>query len=467
MIEKKTLVRGGTVVSMDSNIGTIDKADVLISGDRIARVGKDIKAPDAAVIDATNMIVSPGYVDTHRHVWQTQLRTVATDWSLFDYFVQMRSIYSGFYNPEDAYLGNYIGALEALNAGITTLVDHSHIMNSPDHSDEAVRGLKDSGVRGIFCYGLFGNPLHWTNNLTEQPDGWRYDDARRIRRDTLASDDDLLVFGFAPTEVTVTDFETTCSEIAFAREVEARRISCHVSMGNYDAGLELVRRIGEAGLMNEDLLFVHGATLTDRELQWMADHGAAVSATPETELQMGMGHPVAVRAKNAGVRTSLGIDIVSNYSGDMQAQMRLLLQAQRGFENSQIAGPLRDVRFKAREVLDMATMGGATALGWESRIGSLTPGKQADLVLTSCEAINMVPCIDPIGALVLNANVSDVDSVFVAGKQVKKDGKLVGINWEDLARQLRQSSNRIVEGFDTIDKQEIENAAASVLLEPH
>lgn len=467
MTKKKILVQGGTIVSMDSAIGTIDNADLLISGDRIVQIGKNIEAPDAEVIDATNMIVSPGYVDTHRHVWQTQLRTVATDWSLFDYFVQMRSIYSGFYNPEDAYLGNYIGALEALNAGITTLVDHSHIMNSPDHSDEAVRGLQDSGVRGIFCYGLFGNPLHWANGVTEQPDNWRYEDARRIRQDILASDNDLLVFGFAPSEVTATDFETTCSEIAFARELEARRISCHVSMGNYDTGLELVRSLGEAGLMKEDLLFVHGATLTDAELRLMADHGAAISATPETELQMGMGHPVAVRAKNAGVRTSLGIDIVSNYSGDMQGQMRLLLQAQRGFENSQITGPLREIRFKAQEVLEMATMGGATALGWGNRIGSLTPGKQADLILTSCNAINMVPCIDPIGALVLNANVSNVDSVFVAGKQVKKGGKLVGVNWEDQARQLRQSSNRIVEGFATIDKQAIENAAASLMLEAH
>ena len=462
MVEQRTLITGGTVVSMDPSIGILDQGDVLIVDDRIAQIDHRIDAPDAEVIDATNMIVSPGYVDTHRHIWQTQLRTVATDWSLFDYFVQMRSIYSGFYNPEDAYLGNHIGALEALNAGITTIVDHCHILNSPDHSDEAVRGLDEAGIRGIFCYGLFENPPNWTATELNLAEGWRQEDARRLRSTRFSSDDDRLVFGFAPTEVTATDFDTTCAEIAFARELSARRISCHVSMGSYDQGLELVRRFGEAGILADDLLFVHGATLTDEELKWMADTGAAVSATPETELQMAMGHPVAVRASQAGVRTSLGIDIVSNYSGDMQAQMRLLLQAQRGVENSQLNGPLKEVRFKAREVLDMATMGGATALGWDSRIGSLTPGKQADLIMTSCSSINMVPCIDPVGALVLNANAADVDSVFVAGKRVKKDGQLIDVNWPHLATQLRQSSQRIVDGFHSIDRKAIETAAGAM-----
>jgi len=453
------LIKGATIVSMDPSIGIIKDGDVLIADNRIQEVGKNIAAPDAEIISGTNAIVSPGFVDTHRHVWQTQLRTVATDWSLFDYFVQMRSIYSGFYTPHDAYLGNHVGALEALNAGITTIVDHCHILNSPDHSDEAVRGLKESGARGVFCYGLFENPPHWTDQLN-LADGWRHKDAHRIRKDRLSSDTDLLVFGFAPTEVTATDFATVCDEVALARELGAHRISCHVSMGQYDAGTEIVRQLGDANLMRDDLLFVHGSTLTDTELKYMADTGAAISVTPETELQMAMGHPVAIRSQAAGVRTSLGIDIVSNYSGDMQTQMRLLLQAQRGVENERLSGPPRAIRLKAHEILKMATMGGAEALGWDSKIGSITPGKQADLVLTRCDAINVVPMIDPIGTLVLNANPSNIDAVFVAGQQVKKDGALVGVDWPGLAEQMRRSSARIVAGFNTIDKKAIEDMAA-------
>lgn len=449
---------------MDSTLGVIASGDVLICGETIEAVGKGLEAPNAEIIDATGMIISPGFVDTHRHVWQTQLRTVATDWSLFDYFVQMRSVYSGFYNPEDAYLGNYVGALEALNARITTIVDHCHILNSPEHSDEAVRGLKDAGCRGIFCYGLFDNPQNWNPEPSPDTASWRKEDARRIRRDALASDKGLLVFGFAPTEVTATDFETSCAEIAFARELGARRISCHVSMGAYDTGMEFVRQLGGVGLMGEDMLFVHGSTLTDDELRIMCDGGAGLSATPETELQMGMGHPVAVRAQAADVRTSLGIDIVSNYSGDMQAQMRLLLQAQRGLENSQLKNPPREIRFKAKDALRLATMGGAEVLGWENRIGSVTPGKQADLILTGCDAINMVPCLDPIGGIVLNANPSNIDTVFVAGRAVKKDGHLVNVEWQGLRDQIRQSSARIVEGFASIDKGPIEDLAATFML---
>ena len=456
-----TLIRGGTLLTLDAEHGTLRDADLLIDGTRIAQIGRGLQAPDAQVVDATNCIVHPGFVDTHRHIWQTNVRSVATDWSLFNYFVQMRSIYSGFYGPEDAWLGNHVGALEALNAGITTIVDHCHILNSPEHSDAVVDALQQTGIRGVFCYGLFENPLNWPGAYAS-PEGWRTSDARRIREHAFASDDDPLVFGFAPTEVVATSFDVTCAEIALARELGAHRISCHVSMGKYDLGLEIVRQLGDAGLLGEDLLFVHGATLTDQELKYMADSGAAISVTPETELQMAMGHPVAVRADAAGVRTSLGIDIVSNYAGDMQGQMRVLLQAHRGIENEQLTGPPRAIRLQAAQVLDYATMGGARALGWESKIGSLTAGKQADLVLTRTDAINTAPSIDPVGTLVLNANPSNVDSVFVAGRAVKRNGQLVGVDWPSLEARLRASSERIVEGFRATDVAAVEQAAAGM-----
>jgi 5-methylthioadenosine/S-adenosylhomocysteine deaminase len=157
-MRERFLIKGGTIVLMDPKIGVLLRGDVLIANGRIVKVAPEIAAEDIEIIDARQMIVSPGFVDTHRHVWQTQLRTIATDWSLFDYFCRMRAVYGSFYTAGDAFLGNYAGALEALHAGITTIVDHSHIMNSPEHADEAVRGLKEAGIRGIFCYGLYPNP---------------------------------------------------------------------------------------------------------------------------------------------------------------------------------------------------------------------------------------------------------------------------------------------------------------------
>ena len=155
------------------------RADILIEGERIAAVASAIEVPDAERIDAAGMIVLPGFVDTHRHTWQTQLRAVAADWSLFDYVGQMRNTYAAFYTPEDAWLGNHAGALEAIDAGVTTLVDHCHILNSPQHADEALRGLQESGIRAVFCYGLFANPTHHPFRRTLDP-GWRIADTSRL-----------------------------------------------------------------------------------------------------------------------------------------------------------------------------------------------------------------------------------------------------------------------------------------------
>lgn len=463
MPKRRTLIRGARILTMDPALGDFEAGDILIEGERIGAVGPRIDAADADVIDAAGMIAIPGFVDTHRHVWQTQLRTVAADWTLFNYFTQMRSIYSSFYQPGDVYLGNLAGALEALDAGITTIIDHSHIMNSPEHADEAIRGLRDAGVRGIFCYGLFANPTQHPFHMDFDP-GWRFDDARRIRCEKLPSDDGLLAMGLAPSEVEATPFDASCAEIRFGREIGARRISCHVAMGNYDRGGRFVGRLRDAGLLADDLLFVHGASLTDDEIDSIADAGAGISSTPETELQMGMGHPVAERARSRGASTSLGIDIVSNYSGDMFAQMRLQLQTQRAWRHARDGAAPRILEVKARDVLALATRGGARVAGLESRIGSLTPGKQADVVLVRTDAIHMVPAIDPAGAVVLNANASDVDTVFVAGRTVKRAGRLTEIDWPPLADKLRESSRRIVAGFHSVPLEEIETFFAPLML---
>lgn len=465
MRSASTLVQGGRVVTMDPTIGEIDGADVLIVDGTIRAVGPALDAPEGVeVIDARNTIVSPGFVDTHRHVWQTQLRTIATNWSLFDYTCRMRFGYSACYEPSDVHLGNLVGALEALHAGITTIVDHSHIMNSPAHADAAVRGLREAGIGGVFCYGIFPNPTLPDFKVDFEP-GWRLDDARRVRAEHFADNDALLTMGLAPTEVTARPFEAVCRELAFARELGATRISCHVGLGRYDRGDRLVERLADAHELGPDVLLVHGAALTDHELDLVAASGAGISGTPETELQMGMGRPVTFRARDAGVRTGLGIDIVSNYAGDMFAQMRLQLQAERGFRHEAASGAPRALDLAAREVLELATVGGARVLGLEDCIGSLTPGKRADVMLTRCDAINMVPVHDPIGALVLNATTHDVDTVLIAGRAVKRHGALVDIEWPELAERLRASSARITTAFAQAPLEQIESLLAPVMLD--
>lgn len=447
----RTLIRGGRVLTMADGAAEA-RLDILIEGERIVEVAPHIEAAGATVIDADGHIVLPGFVDTHRHTWQTQLRTVAADWSLHDYLADMRMSFAPLYAPEDAYLGNYAGALEAVGAGVTTVVDHCHVIDSPDHADRALDGLEAAGIRAIFCYGLFPNPQHFPFRPGQNAAALRAD-ARRVRRERLSSDSGRLLFGTA-SEIEALPLETAEDELRFARELGAQRISCHVAMGCYDQGRRYVEAFAAGSLLRDDLLFVHGASFTDRELALIRDCGAGISSTPETELQMGMGFPVAERARLAGARSSLGIDIVSNFAGDMFAQMRHMLQATRALENLELqrqGRAPRSIRLKTRDVLRLATLGGAEALGLADRIGSVEPGKQADLVLVRTDAIHMAPAGDAVAAVVLYANASDVDAVFVAGRSLKRNGQLLNVDLAALVGRLTDSRQRLMEDFARID----------------
>lgn len=464
---QRTLIHGGRLLTMTAGDHAA-AGDILVEGDRIVAVAPKLDAPDAVRIDATGGIVHPGFVDTHRHVWQTQLRTVATDWSLYDYVSLMRCIYSFFYDAEDAYLGNFVGALEALNAGVTTVVDHCHIINSPDHAHEAVRGLIDSGIRAQFCYGFWPNPTAVEPFTVVPAEPWRFETAAALRRGLLASDDAPVRFGVAPSELEGMPFELSCAEIKAARELGASRISMHVAMGAYDAGAHMVQKLHDAGLLGPDMLFVHGAALTRHELELIAAAGAGLSSTPETELQMGMGIPVTARALDAGVAASIGVDIVSNYSGDMFTQVRLLLQTLRAQANlayEREGKAPRVILPRAAELLRLATAGGARAAGLGDSVGKLEPGRKADIVVTRTDAIHMTPATDAVGALVLGANAGDVDTVIVNGRIVKRDGRLVGVDWPALSQRLHASAERILERAAKVDSAPIRGFVAGLF--PH
>lgn len=458
----KILIKGGRVLTMTN--ATERAADILIENGKITAIEANINA-DAEVIDATGSIVMPGFVDTHRHVWQTQLRTVATDWSLFDYFVQMRLSYSTFYTAEDAYLGNFVGALEALDAGVTTLVDHCHILNTPEHAEEAARGLQDAGIRAIFCYGTFGNAPRVPMTVPSDP-AWRYQTARDIRARWLADDKGLVRFGFAPSEAEAMPIEDLITEIKLARELGAAAISLHAAMGPYAFNVRVVENLHERGLLGPDLLFVHGAAFTDLELKLIADSGGAISATPETELQMGMGFPVAWRAQSHKVKTGLGVDIVSNYAGDMFMPMRLGLQSTRAHRNEEFGhrgtAPKR-ITPDAYSALRMATAGGADAIRMGHQVGTLEVGKAADIAIISTDAIHMSPAFDPVGAIVLNARPSDIRTVLVNGRVVKRNGALVGIDWPTLRTKFMSSAERIMAGFKTVNVPELEEFTKAII----
>jgi cytosine/adenosine deaminase-related metal-dependent hydrolase len=450
-VKGRMLIKGGTVVTMDPALGVIANGSIFIEDGIIKSMGPNLSIAGAEEFDARDMIVMPGFVDCHRHMWQSQLRAITADWSLYDYSARIRSVYSSFYDPEDAYIGTYAGYLEALNAGVTTIVDHSHIMNTPDHADEVVRAFHESGMRGILCYGMYGNakPEEKLTPAVLMSPEWHYDDARRIKAKYFNSTDGRVQMGIALTEADFFPMELSRRELGFAREIGAKRISAHVGMGAQNKWTQYIERLNRAGLMGEDILFIHGWSLTDHELKLCAKHGAAVINTPETELQMGMGYPVTWRVLSAGGRTGIGIDIVSNQSADMFTQIRLNMGIQRALQNDVLyrAGRMpKVISPTVQQLLEVATIKGAQAVGLDKAAGSLVPGKQADIIMLRTGDINMVPVNNPVNSIVMAANVSNIDTVMVGGRVLKKNGQLVGVNLRDVTEKLIKSQGKIIAG---------------------
>lgn len=446
-------IKGGTVVSVDDTIGTQTDCHVLVENGIITAVGKHIEAPAGVpTIDATDCIVSPGFVDTHRHTWQSQLKNLTSDMLLPDYFVHIRNVYGSCYTAHDVYLGQLMGALESIEAGITFLIDHSHCMNSPAHADAAVKALKDARIRGVFCYGLFINN-NWegvapdTVTAPTDPD-WRYQDAKRVREQHFSAangPEDLLRFGFAPAEIERFTADQSIKEIQFGRQLGAAIITGHISMGRMDRGLHFLREMGRRELLGPDLLFSHCGSLADDELDMAREAGVGLSVTPETEMQMAMGPCLSFRAQRAGCKHSLGVDVACNNPVDMFQQMRLLLQSERNRANLASEETPMAMSYRCEEVLRFTTMGGAACVGLADVIGSITPGKRADLVLTSTASTRMTPVHDPVAALVLYANASDIDTVLVDGRLVKKGGKFVDFDWPTLRKDFVQSTRDVME----------------------
>lgn len=447
-------IKNGTVVSIDDKIGVQYNYDVLVEDGTITAIGSNLTTPSGVpIIDATGCIISPGFVDTHRHTWESQLKNVTSDHQLSDYILWIRNVYGSCYTARDVYLGNLSGALESIDSGITCLVDHSHIMNTPAHADAAVEGLRAAKIRGVFCYGLYKNkPWEGAAPGTLQPEtepDWRMEDSRRVREKHFTADNgprDLLRFGFAPAEIERSTVDEAVAQIEHGRRIGAAVITGHISMGpKMDRGMFFMRKMEQRRLLGADLLFSHCASLCDDELAAARAHGVGISCTPDTEMQMAMGPPVAFRAAGHGCTVGLGVDVVCNNAADMFQQMRLLLQHQRNADNLVMPGAPLHISHTCAEVLRMATLGGAEAMGLGSVVGSVSVGKRADLLVTKCTSTRLTPVHDPVRALVLYANASDVDTVLIDGVVVKRGGKLAVADWDHVRLEILESARNIME----------------------
>jgi 5-methylthioadenosine/S-adenosylhomocysteine deaminase len=430
------LLKGGCVLTLDRTLGDFDRADVLVVGGKISAVAPNIDAPDAEVIDATKTVVMPGFVDTHRHMWQGFLRNVQPDASLQDYRDLIQRTFGPKYTPDDAYAGDYLSAIGALDAGVTTILNWSHIQNTPEHSDACVKALQDSGMRAVFAY---GNPQNANGRYWEEKEHRFPGDIARLKKQYFSSDDQLVTLYMAAPSA---PYEHIAEAMSVAREVGVR-ITMHAGVGVVGRG-RILEKLNDDKLLADDTTYVHCCTLNDTEWKLLRDTGGTVSMAGYVEMLMGHGTPPIQKVLDLGLRPSLSVDVETSVPNDLFTQMRTILTLQKdGVWAKRLADEKNPPPFlKARDVLEFATTEGARANGLGRKTGSLSIGKDADIILLRADRLNVMPMNNAVGAVVTSMGPQNVDTVLVAGKVMKRNGQLVGIDWSRVERLATEARER-------------------------
>ena len=303
---RRTLLKSATLVTMDACRTVLERADLLVQGERIAAIADHIDDTDAHVVDCAGRILIPGLINAHLHTWQTGLRAAAADWTLPQYFRNMHAGLATFFTPEDINVATLAGALSQMDTGTTTLVDWCHNNPTPEHTDAAIEGLVESGIRAVFLHGSPkpdprpGRPPFWE---TPHPRG----EIERLRTGRLASDAGLVTLGMAILGPHYATWEVTAADFALAREFDLLK-SMHCA-GLAPRCPDGWTRLADAGLLDARTNVVHGNDLDQGLLRRMVDAGVTFSVTPEGEATQGHGFPIIGRLRALGARPSVGSDL--------------------------------------------------------------------------------------------------------------------------------------------------------------
>ena len=463
---RRYVIRNAHVMSMDPAVGDFVRGDVAVEGRKILAVGNNLRVGGAAEIDGEGKIVMPGFVDTHHHQAWTAIRSSIPDSILIDdgtgtpsaqqnYFYNVlggfQASLPGFanhYRPQDVYISELFGGLSQLDAGVTTVLDISQIHHSPQHTDAAVKALRDTGRRAML--GFFESAGNIPGN--QYPT-----DAKRVASN-LAGDD--LVGFVMGGEVYLGDAAYSASWQIARQELGGVLIAAHIlspfgirpTLDDLAAGTGGVNN--DIGL-GEDNLFIHMTGMSDVGWQAVKDKGVKVSIAFPIEMNMRHGIPPIVKMQELGLEPSISTDVETNMTADFFTQMRSAMTMQRMVVNQAVldSGPIPvnpwppgpglgnnlPPLLNARDVLRYATINGAKHLRLGSKTGSLTPGKEADIIILDATHLNVFPVNNVPGAVVTMMERSNVESVIVAGKVRKWKGKLLDANLSRLRRDLEAS----------------------------
>jgi len=422
--DHRILLKGGAVISMDPKTGDFAKGDVLIHGKKIAAVGPHIEAPARTqIIDASNTILVPGFVDCHRHAWEGQLRRIIPNaTTLGEYMGATHQFFALHYRAHDMYVGNLLTALGCIDAGITCIVDNSNNARSPEHSDAAIQALLDSGIRALHASGR-PQAGEWSHH-------WP-DDLVRLKQRYFASDDQLVRLGLFSLGLNRTDW-------AVARQLGIRICS------EFDGGFATqMDEFSKANLLGADNNYNHAFGLSDRTWQQILDSGGTVDVCPRSDAQYAMGEGISglQAALDHRARPGLSIDNEVSYGTDMFTEMHVAFSMQRGLAaRRKLAGDsTAPAPINVRTILECATVNGAACAGLAGTCGVLTPGAQADVVMIRADDINLYPSNNAIGTVVLAADIRNIDTVIIGGQVRKSRGSLVGVDMAKVRRLVDES----------------------------
>lgn len=443
---RRILLSGATILSMDAATGDLPRGDILVADGTIAAIAPRIEAGDAEHVDVAGRIAVPGFVNAHMHSWQTGLRGLAADWTLLEYFRWVHAGLATLFRPEDIGIATLMGALGQIDAGTTTLVDWCHNNPTPEHTDAAVEALAESGIRAAFFHGSpKPDPKPGEPHFSEVPHPRA--EVERLRRGRFASDDGLLTLGLAILGSHYATMEVARADFRLAREF-GLVASMHQGGGAAKTPGGWEQLIAE-GLVGPGINIVHGNDLADELFSRLVDLGASFSVTPENEMTQGHGFPITGRLLARGAAPSLGVDLESVLAGDMMGVARIALGMQRALDNAQsrqqtgAIPPTSTIR--VRQALSWITIEGARMLGLDHRIGSLAPGKQADITLVDARALHLQPVHDPAATVIMQAGRGDIETVMIAGRFMKRDGRLLAEGLDGKLTRLAASGTRIVE----------------------
>jgi 5-methylthioadenosine/S-adenosylhomocysteine deaminase len=430
----RILLKGGTIVGMDPKVGDLVKGDLLIEGRKIASIAPDIAVADAQVIDANSCIIVPGFVDCHRHSWEAQLRRINPNSpTLADYMNATHLSFAKAYRPQDHYAGNYLTAMGCIDSGVTCVIDNSHNSRSAEHSDAAVEALMDGGIRAVHASGPPGAG-EWAHQWPQ--------DLERLQKKYFSSTDQL---------VTLRMFSGPIRE----NWAVARKLGLRITtefQGPQQAAL--LDPLAADKLVGPDNTFNHCGALPERTWQIFLDSGANINVCPRSDAQYALGEGVCAlqHAWDHGIKPGLSVDNETSYSTDMFMEIRMALYIQRAMaQNRKFSGDQNPPKpLMVRDVLYCATMGGAHCAGLEDKIGSLTPGKEADLLMIRTDQINLYPSNNAVGTVVQAAERSNIDTVIIGGRVRKYRGQVVDLDMARLKAMVDESIDHL---FKTVGYQ--------------